>query len=110
MKEYIKKLQSKPENERKAIVFWSLAVCMCLVCFIWVSGLGPKFNKEENASKREEAVKPFALFGQAVSDTYNNVTASVGNISIPKKEELKVEEVKEAKVEKQIDLIPVEQQ
>jgi len=109
MKEYIKKLQSKPEGERKVILFWSLAVCMCLICFIWVSSLGPRFSKEEDVSKMEESVKPFALFGQAVSDTYNNVTASVGNISIPK-EELKVEEVKEAEVEKQIDLIPVEQQ
>ena len=50
---------------------------------------------------------PFALFGQTLKDTYNNLTASVGNISgTAEKEKIKVEEAKAE--EKVIDLIPVE--
>jgi hypothetical protein len=79
---------------------------MSLVGFIWINSLGHKFNKE-NSAKLQEDIKPFALFGQSISNTYNNVTASVGNISSSlKKEEIKTAE--EVKTEKQIDLIPVE--
>jgi len=106
MRAYIRKLQSKPEDTRKQILVGSLIICMSLVGFIWINSLGYKFNKE-NSAKLQEDIKPFALFGQSISNTYNNVTASVGNISSSlKKEEIKT--VEEVKTEKQIDLIPVE--
>ena len=50
-------------------------------------------------------MKPFALLGETITDTYDNITASVGNIS-QTKEKVK-EEVREVE-EKQVDLIPVE--
>jgi len=108
MRSYIKKLQSKSENTRKQIFFASLVVCMSFVSIIWVSSLGYKFSKN-NEVKTENDIKPFALFGKSISDTYENVTASVGNVSLQKKE---VENNKEIKVEneKVIDLIPVEYQ
>jgi len=106
MRKYIRKLQSKSESTRKQILVGSLIVCMSFVGLIWVNSLGYKFNKE-NSAKAQEDIKPFALFGQTISDTYNNVTASVGNISSSlKKEEPKT--VEKIKNEKQIDLIPVE--
>ena len=104
MKEYIKKLQSKSEVARKQILVGSLVVCMAFVGVIWISTLGYKFSKD-NTAKAQDAIKPFALFGQTLSDTYSNVSASVGNIS----SSLKKSEPKVApKSEKQIDLIPVE--
>jgi len=104
MRAYIKKLQSKPENIRKQIFFGSLIVCMFFVSLIWVGGLGYKFSKKPEV-KTENEIKPFSLFSQSISDTYKNVTASVGDISKVKKE---TEQKKEN--EKVIDLIPVENQ
>lgn len=104
MRTYIKKLQSKPEYIRKQILFGSLIVSMVFVSFVWIGSLGYKFNKE-TAVKTEEDIKPFALFGQTISDTYSGIRASVGNISLPT-------EKKETKKEdgKMIELIPVEYQ
>lgn len=100
---YIKKIQSKSEDTRKRIFIGLLIVCMSFIFIVWISSLGYRFNKE-NSVKTEENIKPFALFGQTISDTYNNVTASVGNISLPKEDK----KIEETKVEKVIDLIPVE--
>lgn len=104
MRTYIRKLQSKGEDTRKQIFVGSLIVCMSLVGLIWISGIGQKFTKEKTAPTEDE-IKPFELFGQSISNTYNNISASVG--SIPK---VKEEEKKEVEIEKQIDLIPVEYQ
>ena len=81
MRTYIKKLQSKPEHIRKQIFFSSLVVCMAFVSFVWIGGLGDRFNKESSFQAKEE-IKPFALFGKTVADTYKNVSASVGNAKI----------------------------
>ena len=103
MRAYIKKIQSKPEDTRKQILVGSLIVSMSLVLFIWVSGIGYKFSdKGTSAVATEETAKPFALFGQTISDAYHNITASAGNISLPKKQ------VEPKAPEKVIDLIPVE--
>jgi hypothetical protein len=108
MRAYIKKLQSKPEDIRKQILIGLLVVCMSFVGLIWVSSLGYKFNKESKI-KVEEDIKPFALFSQTISDTYNNISASVGSIPLGKKQsEVKVEEKEEN--QKVINLIPVEYQ
>lgn len=108
MRTYIKKLQSKSENTRKQILVGSLIVCMSFVGLIWVNSFGNKFSKE-NTVKIHEDIKPFALFGQSISDTYKNISASVGNISSSvKKDEPKVEE--KVVNEKVVDLIPVEYQ
>jgi hypothetical protein len=104
MRTYIKKLQSKSEDTRKQILVGSLIVCMSLVGVVWVNSLGYKFGNKESTAKEEGTIKPFALFGESISNTYNNVTASVGKISGFKEEAKKVE------VEKQIDMIPVEKE
>lgn len=108
MREYVKKLRSKPEPVKKQILIGSLIVSMSLVCLVWVSSLGYRFgNDEDKVAKTNEAAKPFALFGQTITDTYNNITASVGNISSSKEQNVEEETVVE---EKQIDLIPIENQ
>lgn len=110
MRAYIKKLQSKNEEARKQILVVSLIVCMSFVGIIWVTSLGYKFNNKKEAVKTEEEIKPFALFGQTIKDTFDNVTASVGSVSSSIKKEIPTEEKVEIKTEteKQIDLIPVE--
>jgi len=105
MRAYIKKLQSKNEDTRKQILVGTLVVSMSLVCFIWVSSLSYKFStdtSDNNTGEKTTTTKPFALFGQTISDTYHNITASVGNISLPKKQ------VETKTPDKVIDLIPVE--
>ena len=111
MKEYIKKIQSKPEPVRKQILIGSLVVCMSLVCLIWISSLGYRlFDNGTKVAETKEAMKPFALFGQTVSDTYKNISASVG--SLPSEDQNKEADSKEENVVEmnQIDLIPVENQ
>jgi len=106
MRTYIKKLQSKSEESRKQILVGSLIVCMSIVGVVWVSSFGYKFgNNKESTVKTEEGMKPFALFGQTISDTYSNVSASVGKIS-----SIKESKNKKGEIEKQVDLIPVENQ
>ena len=105
MRAYIKKLQTKSEETRKQILIGSLIVCMSFVGLIWINSLGYKFSKENTTSNIQEEIKPFALFSQTISNSYDNVSASVGNISSSLKKESK-----EIEIEKVIDLTPVEYQ
>jgi hypothetical protein len=88
---------------------------MSVVCLVWATSLGYRFSKKNVVDVKEE-IKPFALLGQSIKETFNNVTASVGNASLLKKngEETKAESSTqvEEKVEtgKQIDLIQIEYQ
>jgi len=101
MREYIKKLQEKDENTKKRILVVSLSVSMFVVGSIWIGDLTGRFNKkieQQHVQANKEEVKPFALFKDSVSETYKNITASVGNVSFIKKQE----------APKQIDLIVVD--
>ena len=62
------------------------------------------FNEEKSLQAKED-IKPFSLFSKSISETYNNISASVGNIT---QEKEKIEESVKKETEKQIDLIPVE--
>lgn len=99
MRTYISKLQKKSEESRKQILFVALVVSMFLVGSIWVYSLTNRFDNKVQTKVKED-IKPFALFGDSISNTYKNITASVGNISLPIKQEVKTE--------KQIDLIVVD--
>jgi len=96
MRAYIKKLQSKSEDTRKLIFIGSLILCMSFVSFIWLYSLGDRFGSEEVATQTNEDIKPFKLFGNSISDTYSNISASVEKIT------------SKDTTEKQIDLIPIE--
>ncbi|MDE2031282.1 MAG: hypothetical protein KGI58_03445 [Patescibacteria group bacterium] len=98
MRAYIKKLQSKPEDARKRILLVSLITSMSFVVLIWVYGLGGLFSGS-NDSQTNNSLKPFTLLANSVSDAYQNISASVGNISSISKKSTS---------SKQIDLIPVE--
>jgi len=100
MRTYIKKLQTKSEDSRKQILFVALVVSMFLVGSIWVYSLTNRFDDKVQVKAKED-IKPFALFSDSISNTYKNITASVGNISLPSSQ-------KETKPEKQIDLIVVD--
>ena len=98
---YIKKLQKKSENTRKQILAGSLVLSMSFVFLIWISTFGQKAETRV-ARETENQIKPFSLLSTSFSETYNNISASVGNI--PKKT------TEKKKKEKVIDLIPVEYQ
>lgn len=100
MRKYIKKLQSKSEDTRKLIFVGSLIVCMSFVSFIWIYNLGTRFGNPQVKEQANKDIKPFKLFTNSISDTYKNVSASVGKISS--------EVAPKIEPEKQIDLIPVE--
>lgn len=97
MRAYIKKIQAKEEDARKRILVGTLIVSMFLVGSVWVYGLTDRFGKKEVAIADETSVKPFALFKDSISNLYQDVTASVGNISFAPKSE-----------QKQVDLIVVD--
>lgn len=104
MRAYIKKLQSKEESTRKQILVGAMIGSMSIVGLIWFYSLGVRFGNEEVKEQVSQDIKPFKLFSNSIKDTYNNISASVG--SIPSKNNTKVEV--DPKLEKQIELIPVE--
>lgn len=104
MKEYIKKLQSKDEFARKQILTGVMTLSMIIVGVVWVYSFGHVFNeKNKEVAESDNTIKPLTIFKNSISDTYKNISASVGKISEGKKE------LDKARAEeKQIDLIPVE--
>lgn len=109
MRAYIKKLQNKDEIVRKQIFAGLMIFSMFIVGFIWIYNLGGRFDKKVKEQARED-IKPFKLFANSISSTYKNISASVGNVSIPKVEESTSTQIEEKKVEqKQIDLIVIEE-
>ena len=96
MRAYIKKLQSKSEDTRKLIFVCALILSMSFVSFIWIYNLGTRFGSPDITTQTNEDIKPFKLFSNSISDTYKNMSASVGKITANKESD------------KQINLIPVE--
>ena len=74
---------------------------MCLVVAVWMYSMGLLFTSKEVAAQADNSLKPFTLFANSISNAYNNVAASVGNIGSKK-------EVTTTSSKKQIDLIQVE--
>ncbi len=97
---YIHTLQSKPEAVRKQILVVSLVSVMAAVVFIWVYSLQDHFSSDQTAANTDTTVKPFTLFANSISSTYDNISASVGKITSKK--------AADAPAEKQIDLIVVD--
>ena len=104
MHTYVKKLQSKSEESRKQILVISLVVCMSLVVLIWIVSLTTRGTNKPTSQVNEET-KPFKLFANSVSNTFQNISASVGNIP---KITTKSESTAQQEAPKQINLIPVE--
>ena len=104
MKAYIKKIQSKDEDIRKFIFVVSLIFCMAIVGFIWIYNLGTRFGNPKVAEQTNEDIKPFKLFTNSISDTYKNVSASVGKAS----NSIEGKKTETSTPDKKIDLIPVE--
>lgn len=103
MYKYIKKLQSKKEEEKKQVLVFSLVISMAIVGAIWIYSLNDRFNdnnKVADASDTNTTTSPFSLFTDSVVSTYHDIAASVGNISFSKKVN--------QNEDKQIDLIVVD--
>ncbi len=100
MRAYIKKLQSKNETARKQIFAGAMIVSMVFVGFIWIYNLNNRFNNKVSIQNQNDA-KPFKIFADSLSNTYSNISASVGSIPGLETEKKKVSD------EKQINLIVV---
>jgi len=100
MRAHIKKLQSKSEDTRKLIFAGTMIVCMSLVSLVWIYGLGVRFGNPEVKIQANEDIKPFKMFGDSISSTLKNVSASVGSIDM--KKDLS------SNSEKQGDLVPID--
>lgn len=82
MKEYIKKIQSKPEHIRKQHLWLYVVSFMIIITGIWVFSLNNRFTpKEENVSGESNNIKPFKVFGETLKNSFKDITASVGSIS-----------------------------
>ncbi|MEK7586150.1 MAG: hypothetical protein AAB477_02905 [Patescibacteria group bacterium] len=97
MNSYIKNLRSKPEDARKRVMIITLAICMSVVVFVWVSSLGNKFSQNVVA-KEDSVIKPFTLFADSIGSTYDKLSASAGDVP----------SIEEATAGKQINLVPIE--
>lgn len=104
MRAYIKKLQQKEESKRKQIFAITMIVSMSLVASVWFYSLGNRFGNPKIKVQANEDVKPFKLFSNSLTDTIKNIGASVGNAKVVNE----TPEVVPQKEEKQIDLIPIE--
>lgn len=85
MREYIKKLQSKPEPVRKQIVVGLMITSMFFVAIVFVFSVRSTMSGDEKSTAVDN-LAPFKLLGDSISDTYDNVSASVGKISLPEKQ------------------------
>ena len=107
IEEKVKKLQSKPEPVRKQILALWMFISVFVVGGSWYLTLHARFAPN-TVAKASDDLKPFKLFGQSISSTYSDITASVGNAKnvmspapAPVKDAPKVPD-------KVIDLIPVD--
>jgi hypothetical protein len=107
MHKYIRKLQAKPEIVRKQILIGSMIVSMFFISLIWIGSIGSSFKKEKTADT-ENVIKPFAMFKETISGTFNDIGASVGSIPSMLKQDSSTEAPVET--EKQIDLSQIEYQ
>lgn len=78
MKDYIYKLREKPEHIRKQYMVIFLVMSMSVVLGVWIYGLTHRFTTK-TSSTIEEDIKPFALFGDSVKNTYSDVSASAAD-------------------------------
>jgi len=99
MLKYIKRVQAKDRDARKKVLIVWMSVSMVIVVSVWICGLVGRFGPQ-TVAKVGEDIKPFKLFANSMSQTYQNISASVGNIS-------SISNTKTTD-EKVIDLIPVE--
>lgn len=105
MRTYIRKLQSKPVEVRKQMLVVSLVVSMAVVGAVWIYGLTYRFSdkgQEVAIEEKPETASPFKLFKNSIGSAYNNISASVSNISSDK------EDTNTEAEPKQIQMIPVE--
>lgn len=109
MIDYIKKIQTKSEDTRKRILFFSMVFSMFIVGLVWLYSLGVRFDSEVKEQARED-VKPFKMFSQSISDTYKNVQASVGKINSTENDHKEKSVEENIEQENDLKLIPVEYQ
>lgn len=81
MQEYIRKLQSKDEDSRKIALIGFMALSIVVVGFVWYVSMQKRFTKVVIKQEQDKTqVSPFQMLKNSFSNTYQSVTASVGDI------------------------------
>lgn len=102
---YIKHLQSKPIEHKKQIIAVGMIMSSFVVIGAFYLNINNAFSQNTNQVSVNDDIGPFKLFKNSISNTYSNLTASVGNIkNITKTKEQEPEKLEEGKM---IELIPV---
>ncbi len=109
IKNYIQNLKSKPEVDRKRAATTATIACMVLVGSVWVYGLASRLGTNNTETQAKADSKPFILLANSLKDTYNNISASVGNVGSISST-MKGETVPETESDVMIEVIPVEPQ
>lgn len=107
IKNYIQNLKSKPEADRKRFAQTATIACMVIVGSVWLYGLTNHLSKPEIAIQTEKDIKPFTVLANSLKDTYNNISASVGDAKSVSGV-INNEPTTDTENEKMIDLIPVD--
>ena len=79
MNEFIKKLKAKPEAERERVAKTASLVFTVLVGFVFLYSFGARISENTPKQENTNTVKPFQLLKNSISETYDGITASVGN-------------------------------
>lgn len=78
---FIRRIRSKGEETRKMMLAVSMIVSMSLVGLIWVVGItNPKREKNEKVVGVEETLKPFSMFGESIKESYQDLSANLGDL------------------------------
>ena len=78
---FIRRIRSKREETRKMMLAVSMIVSMSLVGLIWVVGImGGKKAPDEKVVGVEETLKPFSLFGESIKESYQDLSANLGDL------------------------------
>lgn len=104
MKQYIQKIRSKPDHERKQYALLWTIVSMAFVGGVWIYSMSDRFNSNTKVQAKED-IKPFSLLGKSLSDTYSNISASIGSAKLQNDTKASSRVTTQDKV---IDLIPIE--
>ena len=108
MKEYIQKIKSKPEAERKQFAYMATIACMVVVGGVWIYGLIGRYGTKAPEPEVQNTAKPFSVLIDSVKGAYDNVSASVNQAKSISNIMKKDDTIQTTAEEKVIDLIPVE--
>ncbi len=72
--DYLEKIQKKPEAARKRILFFTVAIIMAVIVFLWLNDLQYSLSdKKEN----KKTPGPFSIFKTSIIEGVENLKSSL---------------------------------